>query len=339
MSWKLLQGLFYLGQNIFVLGAARNQFDLNINPQCWEDLNTCDAEENKTRFFHVRLGPMDESAIGKLVRKRLPDNYQISELNTSVARTVFLESGGSPLIACELLDVLYPVACANGGPWMMEANAKNVEELVLNRLDSLAPGVRSYLNLGAILGSPFYLDDVIAVLERYNNVSAEEKTNVAESARDSLQEAVNHGLLNVVSNQLMQGYLQDSMAYTFSHSMWQETLANQILDEWKDEMRQLVSDVVLTNEKRRNALAFGHGSKSSKNKKPKSSKENKSSSRKEKKKKSKDASTDSECASAKRTHSRLKAMTELFRRSYKSKGRKGAFQSIQKLKHMFSEKE
>ena len=252
MSWKLLQGLFYCAPNVLILGAARSEHDLNISPLCWNDLNSLkDKEQGKPRFLRMELEPMTESDVSELVLNRIEATLDDTS-KADVARTVFLESKGNPLLAEEILDILYPDTVGNNGHGSNKHNsdplyfnaaavASNMDEVVLNRLDSLPPNVRFVVDVGALLGSPFLLVDLVAVLERYHNMPATDTSTFA-SAQQNLQVAVDNGLLNISSSTC-----DGSISYTFSHSMWQETISRQNLKSWKDHMLQLINQVMIEN--------------------------------------------------------------------------------------------
>jgi predicted ATPase len=325
MSWKVLQGLFYCGNNVFIMGAARNEFDLNVSALDWDNMKV-----KEDQFLHLQLEALDEKEVLELVNANLRGRG-FTKFQQNVARTVFLECKGNPLLACEILDALYPSFSTSEVPAFASSTVKNVEELVLNRLDSLSPSVRPFLNLGAILGPQFYLSDVTAVMERYYEVSEqEEKVDICETARASLQEAVDNGLLSISAYEYLDFGLREATAYSFSHSMWRETIVNQILDEWKNAMQQLINDILLKRGKvsskispfKRTRHAMmpviqegqreepgDDGDEPSKEMAPVGVKE-------------------------KPLNRRLQAVTKIFRLSYKASGRKGASESLRKLKGM-----
>ena len=227
MSWKILQKLYERATNLLVLTTARNEFDLNINQEFWEDLNDEGIEEG--RFQHLRISPMNEGDIQQLAYKRL--SKTMSEVDDTIGHTVHRQSRGNPLLACEVLDVMYSGDDSEADAGVSVARETKIEELLLNRLDELSPVVRSHLNLGAILGFSFQERDIIHVMERYNDVAEDSTDSFAESVHASLQETVQCGILKCSP---------DGSTYTFSHQLWMKTIALCILDEWKDEMRALI---------------------------------------------------------------------------------------------------
>ena len=234
MSWKILARLYERASNLMVIGTARNEFDLNINAEFWRELNEEGIDSG--RFRHLRVQPMILEDVSKLACKRLGKTS--SELDDTIYKTVNSQSRGNPLLACEILDVMYTDTNASE-PAVSGAALSKIEELLLNRLDELSPLDRSHLNLGAILGFSFDERDVVAVMERYNDVGEDDKDSHARTVRSSLQESVEYGVLKCTE-------AGELTTYQFAHALWMKTIALHILDSWKDEMRDLI-DVATNN--------------------------------------------------------------------------------------------
>lgn len=228
MSWKILSKLYQRASNLLVVGTARNEFDLNINADFWGDLNEEGIDSG--RFKHLRMQPMILEDISKLACKRLGKTS--AELDDSLCKTVCAQSRGNPLLACEILDVMYTETDASE-PAVSGAALSKIEELLLNRLDELSPVDRAHLNLGAILGFTFKEKDIICVMERYNDVDEYEKESHTRTVRASLQESVDYGVLKCTG-------APGNTTYKFSNALWMRTIALHILDSWKDEMRALI---------------------------------------------------------------------------------------------------
>lgn len=235
MSWKILQQVHRRSKNLMVIATARNEFDLNINGEFWAELNEYGIESGE--FRHLRLAPMDEDEIAHLACKRL--NRKVSELGDSIGRTVWAQSRGNPLLACQILEALYKDNTSTTSALVSsEADVGGgIQEILLNRIDSLPPLVRTHLSLGAILGSTFSISDVTDVMERYNDVPDEEIEEHADSVISSLNEAVENGILIPSEDSDYYG------VYAFSHRLWKEVIGKQILDEWKQEMWRLIADI------------------------------------------------------------------------------------------------
>lgn len=212
-----------------VVMTARNEFDLNINAEFWAMLTEEGIDTG--RFRHLRIEPMSEEDVGHLACKRL--GKSASELDGRISKTVHSQSRGNPLLACQFLDVMYKETSEVA---VSGAALNKIEELLLNRLDELAPIDRSHLNLGAILGFSFQEKDVVAVMEKYNDVAAEDRARHAQTVHSSLQGSVEFGILKCNGE-------GEEITYTFAHVLWSKTISQHILDAWKDKMRALI-DIV-----------------------------------------------------------------------------------------------
>ena len=65
----------------------------------------------------------------------------------------------------------------------------------MNRLDSLSSSVVTYLNLGAMLGYSFFLDDVVAIMARYLNITEENWDGHIDTVQKALDVGVENGIL------------------------------------------------------------------------------------------------------------------------------------------------
>jgi len=211
MSWRIVDVLCQRCDNLLVVGAARNLHDTNMPEDLWDKLDEPDCKS----VIQVNLSPMSQDEVRQLVENRL------GKSDEGIARTVFIQSEGNPLMASEITDKLYKNKDTKAH------DLGDVAELLLNRLDSLNPSVRSCLNLGAILGETFAFDDVVAIMERYEDIKDEEKISHAEHIRESLEEAKDNGIL---------GSAPDSGTFEFIHPFWRGHISKNTLDEWKASM-------------------------------------------------------------------------------------------------------
>jgi len=229
MSWKILQRLYEKASNLLVIGTTRTEFDLNINADFWADLNEEGIDSG--RFRHLRMKPMILDDVSQLACKLL--GTDASELDEAIPKTVSCQSQGNPLLAREIIGVMYTNTDI-AKPVVSGAALSKIRELLLNRLDELSPTDRSHLNLGAILGFNFAEKDVVAVMEKYNNVAERDKTSHARDVRSSLKDSVEYGILKCTEE------VDGSLFYQFAHALWMETITLHILDSWKDEMRAMI---------------------------------------------------------------------------------------------------
>lgn len=235
MSWKILQRLLKHSKKFFIMSAARNEFGLNISKSFWNDLRGND--EFGSNFTTMVLEPMQEFDMYKLACKRSGEG--MFKFDQKVSRTIYFLSEGIPLLATEILDNLY-FGSENMSSQNKAVKVHHLKEILLNRLDSLSASVRLHLHCGAILGQSFILSDIVAVMERYNAIPPDEKSQHEELVRASLQEAAEHGFLST-SN------FAGTDMYNFSHPLWREMISKNILQEWKDSMQKLI-DVIKKSE-------------------------------------------------------------------------------------------
>lgn len=191
MSWKIIELLYHQSKNLLVLCAARSQFDINIPEEFWDALNDPDAKH----FTHRALPNMESRETMQLVHKKL--DRKMSGLHErdlqGIAKTVHILSSGNPLMATEILNKLYLKFTPEE-----EENLENlgyIGELLMNRLDSLSANVLNHLNLGALLGSFFHLDEVVTVMASYNQVPDDDMAAHSIKVEAALKVAVDNGIL------------------------------------------------------------------------------------------------------------------------------------------------
>jgi hypothetical protein len=196
MSWKIVETLYQESQNLLVLCAARSPFDINIPEEFWDHLNAPDNQ-----CFSLReLSNMNHTETLQLVYKKLgrKRGRRDDEVHR-IASTVHILSKGNPLMASEILNKLY-LKFTPAEEETME-NLGYVGELLMNRLDSLTATVLNHLNLGALLGVSFYLEDIVAIMGRYNDVKASAMSAHAIQVHGALQVAVDNGILFLSTTQ------------------------------------------------------------------------------------------------------------------------------------------
>ncbi|KAG7342515.1 adenylate/guanylate cyclase [Nitzschia inconspicua] len=191
MSWKIIELLYHQSNNLLILCAARSQFDINIPDQFWEALTSPD----NAYFTHRVLPNMENRETMQLVQKKLDRKMGgIHERDLQdIAKTVHILSNGNPLMATEILNKLYLKFTP-----AEEENLENlgyIGELLMNRLDSLSANVLNHLNLGALLGASFYLDEVVSIMARYNQVPDESMAAHSVKVEAALEVAVENGIL------------------------------------------------------------------------------------------------------------------------------------------------
>ena len=263
MSWKMVELLHSNAQNLIIIGTCRpltQSQELHVSVDWWQSLHNVEETENK--FFQMKLSPMPLSDVEALIADSL--GRKTSEIDPRISHEVFLQSGGMPHLASEILENL----CKNDmidrwdegnsaensdGVRSAGLDVGNIGELVLHRMDSLPASVRTHLNLGAILGSLFELMDVVTVFEQYRGVKKEERLVHAKSVHESLDEAVRKGILEVVDSDFHgrfgssdHPYASHNTTYKFTHDVWRSNILRLTLDEWKRDMHSLIAQSMET---------------------------------------------------------------------------------------------
>lgn len=244
MSWHVVRQLHEKAKSkFFIMGAARGEHGLNLQAGDWKELKG-------SNFFHLKLGPMTEKEISNLTRKiSLIETKEIE----AISRTIYFLSEGNPLLAGEITEIFsspqkdFPRQSAN--------IPEGASELLLNRLDSLPPSTRLYIQCGAILGQTFSLSDVVAVMERYNGIStsAEAKAEHELDVQHNLDEAQKTGFLSSKSSQQMDD--TQTILYTFSHKLLREVISKHILQEFKDKINRQIDYI---KKKSSDSLTYQH---------------------------------------------------------------------------------
>ena len=225
MSWHIIQRLYRDARNLMIIGTARTELGLNASPKFWEQLTGEDAKLGK--FEHMTLPPLEEREVCTNTGRRLSMRTEKSQRR--IAQVVYHQSQGNPLLAGEILATLYEDESDGAHPHEVGC----LEELLLNRLDSLSPSVRSNLSLCAILGRDFKLSRVVDVIAIYNKLTSDQIFEHAELVAESLKEAVDCGIIYIKNRK--------AMKYSFSHIFWKETLSNNCLVEWKEDIQSIIA--------------------------------------------------------------------------------------------------
>jgi predicted ATPase len=263
MSWNVVELLHKNAQNLMIVGTTRpltQKQRIHASPHWWESLHNMDKSNKE--FVEMELSPMNHSDVEALIASRL--GRMGSEIDPRISHEVFVQSGGMPLLASEILENLYKKEMQD--KWENGSASENIEalqspgldvgnigELVLHRMDSLPASVRTHLNLGAILGSSFELMDVVTVFEQYRGVKKEERLAHAKSVHESLDEAVRKGILEVVDSDSDprygssdHPYTNHNVAYKFTLDVWRSNILRLTLDEWKRDMHSLIAQSMET---------------------------------------------------------------------------------------------
>ncbi|WP_269329913.1 diguanylate cyclase [Kineosporia babensis] len=157
----------------------------------------------------LRMGPLDESAIGAQIRSLLPGQH----LPEDALAALVTRSNGNPFVAEEYLwavldaGLLWPA----WGTWQIDLDhldaldlPQDAMGLVLNRVQSLAPHALELLVTGAAMGAEVRVDVVAAVQQRS---TASVHGVFAEAARQRLVEAGEDGTFRFLHGRIAEALL------------------------------------------------------------------------------------------------------------------------------------
>jgi predicted ATPase/anti-anti-sigma regulatory factor len=180
-SLKLLETLLWDAQtrHLLVVGAYREN---EVQPGHPLATTLADLKKNGLQSSEIRLAPLDEGTVTRLVADRLATPAEdVREL----ASVIYQKTQGNPFFVQQLLETLYRDGLLRVDPaegtWTWDLDqirsgrvTDNVAELMVERLGKLAPATRRALVLASCIGFQFSLRALAAVAE----------VSIEEAARD-----------------------------------------------------------------------------------------------------------------------------------------------------------
>ena len=117
--------------------------------------------------------------------------------------------------------------------------------MLLLRIDSMDVSVRNVLNMGAVYGTSFALEDVTSVLKEHDDEVSEEE--IAREVTKALDWAVNEGVLVLSTSSGEEGRrlpiagndIADT--YSFRHEVWKSTLLSLMLESRKRDLHKKIA--------------------------------------------------------------------------------------------------
>lgn len=113
------------------------------------------------------------------------------------------------------------------------------------RIDSFDVSVRNVLNIGAVLGKSFSLNEVIAVLKEYHDSKEED---LLSEALEALDTAVAEGILIVEKPPPSETEKKEednsNPVYSFLHQIWQNTILSLLLDSRKKDVHRKIAQAM-----------------------------------------------------------------------------------------------
>lgn len=240
-TWKVLERLFGQAKNLMIVLISRplSDYKLQIDPAFWkslqEEMMSCHPRYNE---FHIQA--LTESEIFQLVAQNFGVNPD--SVDAEVARVIYSQSGGMPAFAAQLVEnakrnkklertetgILKwsadnPVHdCLDGGG----VSFATLGQLMLHRFDSMGTNACDLLQICAVLGLEFTLNELKMILE---------------IDFEALQQAVNEQILAEVVAGVGLNEDNASISYRFRHALWRNCILGAMLDEQKRELHHVIA--------------------------------------------------------------------------------------------------
>lgn len=238
-SWKVIQHLFTEETNILIIGALNiaSIEDLRVDSEFWKDLNGKYQDEN--RFTIMKLGHLNRDEITYMIMKTL--GIRRKEVPDDVLDGVTIQSGGMPHFVNEILEKVKRHMSTDEDFELADMTFDSFADLVLQRLDSFDFNTRNVLNVGAVIGLSFSLDEIVGVEIRTSDGSEDD---VRQITKESLKVAVEEGILEtrtIFDDNSDEGEVQK---FAFCHSVWRITLLTLMLEGRKRDLHRVIAETL-----------------------------------------------------------------------------------------------
>jgi hypothetical protein len=232
MSWRILQDIFESASNVVILATSctTTGFSLRVDAMFWEKLNADYWDEG--RFVQMELQGLNKEELRLMTMKAL--GLQGESIPQALLEEVVVQSGGVPRFAADVLEGIKERY--SSGNSLLEKGC-SVAEIILHRLDSLDISVRSFLNIGAILGRSFTLVDVVRVFQKIREAK---EIQVRGQTVEAAIVAIREGILQHPGPQV-ESNLEDDTVFSFPHEVWYTTLIGLMLGSRKQYLHRLVA--------------------------------------------------------------------------------------------------
>jgi len=226
-SWKVLRQLFETTDNIIIVGTKSASADMvRVEKDFWDALNGFYVTNG--RFMEIKLDRLTEDEITTMTMHTL--GLQRKEVTQKLLDEVSVQSGGVPLFAAKILEGM---KARNAGGKKCDVTDNSIVEILLHRIDSFDIGVRSILNLCAVIGNTFTLGEIIAVMKEE---SEEKEAELRRRTIEALQFLVGEGILNAGDSQTSEAARQqtkvaddDNYTFSFFQEVWRSTVLKLML--------------------------------------------------------------------------------------------------------------
>lgn len=250
-SWRVIQHLFAEANNILFVGAVDSASidDLKIDPDFWEDLDG--RYRTEKRFTTMKLGHLSREDILSMIMKSL--GLRRKDVPDDVLDGVAIQSGGMPHFVNEILENVKKEMALDDDFELGDMTFDSFADLVLQRLDSFDINTRNVLNIGAVIGLSFTLDELVAVELRTSDGCEEAVRKLTEEA---LQTAVEDGILESREMSDEESEEEESCRYAFCHAVWRGTLLNLMLEGRKRDLHRVIAETLEESETETNDYMF-----------------------------------------------------------------------------------
>jgi len=209
MSWKVVRQLFETCDNLLIFCGSRpfTSYPPKIEKGFWTKLN--DQYKKQTRFHKAELGPLKQCDITEMISKSF--DCSAKEIDGTLSKDVFVQSGGMPFYTSEILtNITRQRMCErleNGKMgWRRTADTNleppatyiafaSLDELIVNRIDSLGEGVREILIIAATLGAAFELSELVSVYQQTYTISLSDRESAYNRVCDTVELALKENIL------------------------------------------------------------------------------------------------------------------------------------------------
>lgn len=233
MSWRVLQELFQTSVNLMIVGTSytMSSATLRVSDFFWDELH--DKYTKSGQFHTMELECLNKDEVLTMTMKSLGLSRQ--EVTAALLNEVFVQSGGMPHFAKEILEGIKSRCTPGVCPDVNAAHTESVAEIVLTRIDSLDITVRNLLNVGAILGMSFRLGEILEVLKDNETSDEDLRTQTVESLHTGVVEGIidfdeQEGLSEAESKAAFES---DDAVFSFHLETWRNTLLGLMLDSRK----------------------------------------------------------------------------------------------------------
>lgn len=239
-SWKVLRQLFETTENILIIGTKSASADMTVRVEkdFWDGLNNFYSTNG--RFAEIKLDRLNEDEIATMTMQVL--GLQRKEVTQKLLDEVLVQSGGVPLFADKILGT---IKAEKEGCSKNCATDNSLLEILLHRVDSFDIGVRSLLNMCAVIGNSFKLGEVVAVIKEE---SEEKEAEIRRRTIESLQFLVSEGILFVgetyqleLARQNMKVKDEDGTTFTFFQDVWRSTVLKLMLGSRKRDAHRKIA--------------------------------------------------------------------------------------------------